>query len=108
MSMSSREITYGEAVREAIAEEMRLDDSVFFMGEDVAVAGGVFKVTVGLLDEFGPGRVLDTPISEAGIMGTGVGAALTGMRPIVEIMFGDFIKFQQFILTQESCFRLSS
>ena len=91
MSMSNREITYGEVVREAIAEEMRADDSVFFMGEDVAVAGGVFKVTVGLLDEFGPGRVLDTPISEAGIMGAGVGAALTGMRPIVEIMFGDFI-----------------
>lgn len=92
MSMSDqREITFGEAVREAIAEEMRRDERVFFMGEDVAAAGGVFKVTVGLLDEFGPERVRDTPISEAGIMGAGVGAAMTGMRPIVEIMFGDFI-----------------
>ena len=91
MSTSERQITFGEAVREAIAEEMRRDDTVFFMGEDVAAAGGVFKVTVGLLDEFGEERVRDTPISEAGIMGAGVGAALTGMRPIVEIMFGDFI-----------------
>ena len=91
MSMPSREITYGEAVREAIAEEMRRDNTVFFMGEDVAAAGGVFKVTTGLLDEFGSERVRDTPISEAGIMGAGVGAAMTGMRPIVEIMFGDFI-----------------
>ena len=91
MSMPSREITYGEAVREAIAEEMRRDNTVFFMGEDVAVAGGVFKVTTGLLDEFGSERVRDTPISEAGIMGAGVGTAMTGMRPIVEIMFGDFI-----------------
>ncbi|MBM3263860.1 MAG: alpha-ketoacid dehydrogenase subunit beta, partial [candidate division Zixibacteria bacterium] len=89
--MSDREITYGEAVREAIAEEMRRDMTVFFMGEDVAAAGGVFKVTVGLLGEFGPERVRDTPISEAGIMGAGVGAAMTGMRPIVEIMFGDFM-----------------
>lgn len=91
MSTPERRITYGEAVREAIAEEMRRDETVFFMGEDVAAAGGVFKVTVGLLDEFGEDRVRDTPISEAGIMGAGVGAALTGMRPIVEIMFGDFI-----------------
>jgi pyruvate dehydrogenase E1 component beta subunit len=89
--MSNREITYGEAVREALAEEMRRDSTVFFMGEDVAAAGGVFKVTTGLLDEFGAERVRDTPISEAGIMGAGVGAALTGMRPVVEIMFGDFI-----------------
>jgi pyruvate dehydrogenase E1 component beta subunit len=89
--MSSREITFGEAVREAIAEEMRRDNTVFFMGEDVAAAGGVFKILVGLLNEFGPERVRDTPISEAGIMGAGVGAAMTGMRPIVEIMFGDFI-----------------
>ncbi|MDD9948425.1 MAG: alpha-ketoacid dehydrogenase subunit beta, partial [candidate division Zixibacteria bacterium] len=91
MSTPERVITYGEAVREAIAEEMRRDETVFFIGEDVAAAGGVFKVTVGLLDEFGENRVRDTPISEAGIMGAGVGAALTGMRPIVEIMFGDFI-----------------
>ena len=91
MSMPSREITFGEAVREAIAEEMRRDERVFFMGEDVAVAGGVFKVTIGLLAEFGAERVRDTPISEAAIAGAGVGAALTGMRPIIEIMFGDFI-----------------
>lgn len=91
MSTSEREITFGEAVREAISEEMRRDETVFFMGEDVAAAGGVFKVTAGLYEEFGPKRIRDTPISEAGIMGVGVGAALTGMRPIVEIMFGDFM-----------------
>lgn len=91
MSMSNREITYGEAVREAIAEEMRRDETVFFIGEDIGAAGGVFKILVGLFEEFGPERIRDTPISEAGIMGAGVGAALTGMRPIVEIMFGDFI-----------------
>ena len=91
MSTPEREISFGEAVREAIAEEMRRDETVFFMGEDVAAAGGVFKVTVGLFEEFGEDRVRDTPISEAGIMGAGVGAALTGMRPIVEIMVGDFI-----------------
>ncbi|MBT5874866.1 MAG: alpha-ketoacid dehydrogenase subunit beta [Candidatus Latescibacteria bacterium] len=91
MSTSEREITFGEAVREAISEEMRRDETVFFMGEDVAVAGGVFKVTAGLYEEFGSKRIRDTPISEAGIMGVGVGAALTGMRPVVEIMFGDFM-----------------
>ena len=85
-----REITFGQAIREAIAEEMARDERVFVIGEDVAVAGSVFKVLVGLLDEFGPERVIDSPISEAGIAGIGVGAAITGMRPIVDIMFGDF------------------
>ena len=85
-----REITFGQAIREAIAEEMARDERVFVIGEDVAEAGSVFKVLVGLLDEFGADRVIDSPISEAGIAGLGVGAAITGMRPIVDIMFGDF------------------
>jgi pyruvate dehydrogenase E1 component beta subunit len=87
----TREITFGQAINEAIAEEMRRDERVFIMGEDVAEAGTPFKVLVGLVDEFGPERVLDTPISEAGITGIGVGLAMTGMRPIVDIMFGDFV-----------------
>ena len=85
-----REITYGEAIREAIAEEMRRDQRVFVIGEDVAEAGTAFKVLLGLVDEFGPQRVIDSPISEPGITGLGVGAAMTGMRPVVDIMFGDF------------------
>ncbi len=88
---ATREITLGEAVREALAEEMRRDSRVFVMGEDVAQAGTAFKVLSGLVDEFGPERVLDTPISEAGFTGIAVGAAMTGMRPVVDIMFGDFI-----------------
>jgi len=87
----TREITMGEAVREALAEEMRRDARVFVLGEDVAEAGTAFKVLNGLVDEFGPERVLDTPISEAGFTGIAVGAAMTGMRPVVDIMFGDFI-----------------
>jgi pyruvate/2-oxoglutarate/acetoin dehydrogenase E1 component len=85
-----RELTLGEAVREALAEEMRRDPRVFIMGEDVAEAGTAFKVLTGLVKEFGPERVLDTPISEAGFTGIGVGAAMTGLRPVVDIMFGDF------------------
>lgn len=85
-----REITFSQAIREAVAEEMARDERVFVIGEDVAEAGSVFKVLVGLLDEFGYERVIDSPISEAGIAGIGVGAAITGMRPIVDIMFGDF------------------
>ena len=88
---NGREITLGEAVREALAEEMRRDPTVFIMGEDVAEAGTPFKVLSGLVEEFGPRRVIDTPISEAGFTGIGVGAAITGMRPVVDIMFGDFI-----------------
>ena len=86
-----RELTFGEAVREAIAEEMRRDRRVFLMGEDVAEAGTTFKVLKGLVDEFGKDRIIDTPISEAGFSGIGVGAAMAGLRPIVDIMFGDFL-----------------
>lgn len=86
-----RELTFAQAIKEAIAEEMRLDPSVVIMGEDVAEAGTTFKVLLGLVDEFGPNRVIDTPISEPGIAGIGVGAAMTGMRPIIDIMFGDFM-----------------
>jgi acetoin:2,6-dichlorophenolindophenol oxidoreductase subunit beta len=86
-----REITFSQAVREAMAEEMRRDPMVFMIGEDVAEAGTAFKVTLGLVDEFGTDRVVDSPISEPGFSGLGVGAAMTGMRPIVDIMFGDFL-----------------
>jgi len=86
----TRELTLGEAVREALAEEMRRDPRVFICGEDIAEAGTVFKVLSGLVEEFGTERVLDTPISEAGFTGMAVGAAMTGMRPVVDIMFGDF------------------
>ena len=89
-AVAVRELTLGEAVREALAEEMRRDDRVFIMGEDVAEAGTAFKVLTGLVAEFGPERVLDTPISEPGFTGIGVGAAMTGLRPVVDIMFGDF------------------
>jgi acetoin:2,6-dichlorophenolindophenol oxidoreductase subunit beta len=88
---SVRELTFGEAIKEAIAEEMRRDPTVVLMGEDVAEAGTTFKVLVGLVDEFGKERIIDTPISEAGFTGLGVGAAMAGMRPIVDIMFGDFL-----------------
>src|SRR3989449_1094046 len=86
-----REITFGQAVREALAEEMRRDPAVFIIGEDVAEAGTPFKVLSGLVEEFGRDRVIDSPISEAGITGLCVGAAMTGMRPVVDIMFGDFV-----------------
>ncbi len=89
--MSDRQLTYGEAVREALAEEMRRDPRVFLIGEDVAEAGHPFKVLTGLVEEFGKDRVIDTPISEPGYAGIGVGAAMTGMRPVVDVMFGDFI-----------------
>src|SRR5271169_6587110 len=88
---TDRELTFAQAIREALAEEMRRDKTVCIMGEDVAEAGTPFKVLSGLLEEFGKDRVLDTPISEAGFTGLAVGAAMTGMRPIVDIMFGDFI-----------------
>src|SRR6202023_2069661 len=86
-----RELTFGEAIREALAEEMRRDSRVFIMGEDVAEAGTPFKVLSGLVEEFGTSRVIDTPISEAGFTGVAVGAAMTGLRPVVDIMFGDFV-----------------
>src|SRR5215218_2576511 len=86
-----REITYREAVREAMVQAMREDDSVFLMGEDVGVYGGAFGVSRGMVEEFGEDRVVDTPLSEAGFVGLCVGAALMGMRPIAEIQFSDFI-----------------
>ena len=86
-----REITWSTAVNEAIAEEMRNDKTILLMGEDVAEAGTPFKVLSGLVEEFGTDRIIDTPISEPGFVGMAVGAAMTGARPIVDIMFGDFI-----------------
>ena len=86
-----RELTLGEAVREALAEEMRRDPRVCIIGEDVAEAGTPFKVLSGLVEEFGKSRVIDTPISEPGFTGIAVGAAMTGLRPVVDIMFGDFL-----------------
>lgn len=86
-----REITLAQAVNEAIAEEMRRDPTIFLLGEDVAEAGTPFKVLSGLVEEFGPERIIDTPISEPGFTGIAVGAAMTGSRPIVDLMFGDFL-----------------
>jgi acetoin:2,6-dichlorophenolindophenol oxidoreductase subunit beta len=85
------ELTYREAVRDALGKALREDDSVFIMGEDIAEMGGSMAVTQGLLDEFGPTRVRNTPISEMAIVGSGIGAAIQGMRPIVEIMYEDFL-----------------
>jgi pyruvate/2-oxoglutarate/acetoin dehydrogenase E1 component len=90
-SGAAREITFAQAINEALAEEMRRDPTVFIIGEDVAEAGTPFKVLSGLVREFGKERVIDSPISEAGISGITVGAAVTGMRPVVDIMFGDFV-----------------
>ena len=86
-----REITYTEAVREALSEAMREDENVFIMGEDIGIYGGAFGVTRGMLEEFGPERIRHTPISESAIAGAAVGAAITGMRPIFELQFSDFI-----------------
>src|SRR6266550_588742 len=91
VATGTRELTMSQAVNEALAEELRRDPTVFLIGEDVAEAGHPFKVLSGLVDEFGPERVIDSPISEAGISGLGLGAAITGMRPVVDIMFGDFL-----------------
>lgn len=90
-STATRELTLGQAIREGLQEEMRRDPTVFILGEDVAEAGTVYKVLSGMVTEFGTDRVLDTPISEAGFAGIAVGAAMTGMRPIIDVMFGDFI-----------------
>ncbi|MFS0907018.1 alpha-ketoacid dehydrogenase subunit beta [Priestia aryabhattai] len=89
--IKTREITYLEAVREAMSQEMRQNEDVFILGEDIGVYGGAFGVTRGMVEEFGPERVRNTPISEAAIAGGAVGAALTGMRPILELQFSDFI-----------------
>ena len=88
-----KELTYLEAINEALHEEMARDEKVFLMGEDVGLGygGGIFGATRGLLERFGPERVYDTPISESGIAGCAVGAALTGYRPIIEFMFADFL-----------------
>lgn len=86
-----RELTYAQAIREAINEEMRKDETIIFMGEDIGVYGGCFGVSVGMLEEFGPERILETPISELGFTGAAVGAAMTGLRPIIEYMFSDFV-----------------
>jgi len=88
---AQRELTFAQAIREALAEEMRRDSRVCIIGEDVAEAGTPFKVLSGLVEEFGTRRVIDTPISEPGFTGLGVGAAMTGLRPVVDIMFGDFL-----------------
>ena len=94
-----REITLSQAVNEALAVEMRRDETVFIIGEDVAEAGTPFKVLSGLVEEFGTARVVDTPIAEPGFMGIAVGAAMTGSRPVVDLMFGDFI----FLIMDQLC-----
>lgn len=94
-----REITLSQAVNEAIAEELRRDETIFLIGEDVAEAGTPFKVLSGLVEEFGTDRIIDTPIAEPGFMGIAVGAAMTGSRPIVDLMFGDFL----FLIMDQLC-----
>jgi pyruvate/2-oxoglutarate/acetoin dehydrogenase E1 component len=107
--MPSRKIMYREALNEALREEMAADPSVFLMGEGIAEKGGSYKVTVGLLAEFGSGRVIDMPISENGFTGMGVGAALTGMKPVVEILFIDFtMLILDQIVNQAAKFRFMS
>lgn len=90
-AQATRELTMSQALNEGLREEMARDEAVFVIGEDIARHGGLFKVTEGLLDEFGPARVIDSPISEAGISGAGVGAALVGARPVVELQISDFV-----------------
>jgi pyruvate/2-oxoglutarate/acetoin dehydrogenase E1 component len=90
VSTAARTIMYRDGLKEAIREEMLRDKSVFVMGEGIGMRGGSYKVTEGLLDEFGPQRIIDTPLAEASFTGAGIGAAITGMRPIVEILFVDF------------------
>ncbi len=89
--MASIKLTYREALRRALREEMQRDENVYMMGEDIGVYGGAFGVSLGLMEEFGKERIKDTPLSEAVIVGAALGSALTGMRPIAEIMFMDFI-----------------
>src|SRR5918911_264360 len=91
VAQATRELTLSQAVGEAFREEMRRDPTIFVIGEDVAEAGTPFKMLSGLVDEFGTERVVDSPISEPGITGLALGAAMTGMRPVVDIMFGDFV-----------------
>jgi pyruvate dehydrogenase E1 component beta subunit len=89
--MSTRELTFAQAIREALDEELTRDPNIFVLGEDVGAWGGVFRTTEGLFEKYGPDRVIDTPLSEEGFVGLAVGAAMTGMHPVPEIMFGDFI-----------------
>jgi 2-oxoisovalerate dehydrogenase E1 component len=89
--VSEREMTMSEALNEGLHEEMRRDETVLVIGEDIAAMGGLFQVTAGLLEQFGPRRVIDSPISEAGIAGAGVGAAIVGCRPVVELQISDFV-----------------
>src|SRR5579871_7041688 len=88
---SPMEMTYLEAIRQGIREEMQRDSDVFLLGEDIGVYGGAFKVTAGMLDEFGARRVMDTPVCESAIVGTAIGAAMMGLRPVIEMQFADFI-----------------
>ena len=85
-----REIQFREALREAMSEEMRRDDKIFLMGEEVAEYNGAYKVSQGMLDEFGPDRIIDTPITELGFTGLGIGAAINGLRPIIEFMTKEY------------------
>jgi pyruvate dehydrogenase E1 component beta subunit len=107
--IEKREIMYRDALNEALKEEMARDDKVFIMGEGIAERGGSYKVTVGLLEQFGGKRVFDTPLSENGFTGAGIGAALTGMRPVVEILFIDFtMLILDQIVNQAAKFRFMS
>ena len=94
-----RQITISNAINEVLFEEMRRDDTVFLIGEDVAEAGHPFKFYAGLVEEFGTTRVIDTPIAEPGYMGLAVGAAMTGAKPVVDLMFGDFL----FLIMDQLC-----
>ena len=99
-------VTYLEAISQALREEMRRDPNVFLMGEDISVFGGAFKVTRGFAEEFGEGRVIDTPISESGFTGAACGAAIMGFRPVVEFQFADFITcaFDQIVNFAAKCY----
>ena len=96
------EVEFRDAVREALDEELERDERVIFFGEDVAVAGGVFAVTPGLFEKYGPSRVFDTPISELAMTGAAYGAAITGMRPVLEVMFGDFLALSMDVLINQA------
>jgi len=102
-----REITYRQALNEALAEELARDPNVFLMGEEVAEYNGAYKVSQGLLERFGPKRIIDTPISENGFAGLGVGAAMVGLRPIIEFMTFSFslVAFDQVVTTRRTCSR---
>ena len=96
------ELEVSEEIREALDEELARDERVIFFGEDVAIAGGVFAVTPGLYDKYGPERVFDTPISELALTGAAYGAAITGSRPVLEIMFGDFLALSMDVLINQA------